>query len=343
VCPEIAAIARNRRNRKTRIWPSAKKSNQNQKSAATSWWLFYWSKGVNKEEMTALLKAYADKLGRVPSFPELQAATGITNRAMRSNFGNYTHMLEACGMERKGAGFRIGMNTLFMEWAGLVRKLGKLPTLMEYTVNSQYSVRHSVRPLMARFGGWKRVPTGLYYYAKKQGLDVEYKDVLDVMAAEAKLEPGQDAGEQPTTMPPRESGGLITRPPGILLDRPVYGPPLLTSPLNCEPTNEAGVIFLFGALAQRLGFCVTRLQGAFPDGEALREMAPGRWQRQLIEFEHESRNFLLHLHEPADCDLIVCWRHNWEDCPLEVLELKSVVGKQTLTTDPRQAGTGEHR
>jgi len=26
----------------------------------------------------------------------------------------------------------------------------------------------------------------------------------------------------------------------------------------------------------------------------------------------------------------VCWRHNWEECPLEVLELKSVVGRLQL-------------
>jgi hypothetical protein len=31
-----------------------------------------------------------------------------------------------------------------------------------------------------------------------------------------------------------------------------------------------------------------------------------------------------------ECDMIVCWRHNWEDCPLEVLELKSLEWKQLL-------------
>ena len=27
------------------------------------------------------------------------------------------------------------------------------------------------------------------------------------------------------------------------------------------------------------------------------------------------------------CDLIVCWRHNWPECPLEVLELSEAVKK----------------
>jgi hypothetical protein len=49
-----------------------------------------------------------------------------------------------------------------------------------------------------------------------------------------------------------------------------------------------------------------------------------------IEFEFESRNFRDHGHDVDGCDVIVCWRHNWTECPahLEVLELQSVI--QTL-------------
>ncbi len=69
---------------------------------------------------------------------------------------------------------------------------------------------------------------------------------------------------------------------------------------------------------------VMRLQAEFPDCEAMREVEPGRWQRVRIEFEYESRNFLAHMHPVAGCDLIVCWNHNWKDCPLEVLELRTL-------------------
>ena len=32
--------------------------------------------------------------------------------------------------------------------------------------------------------------------------------------------------------------------------------------------------------------------------------------------------------------MIVCWEHNWPECPLEVLELKSLVKQYAnLTTD----------
>jgi hypothetical protein len=107
-----------------------------------------------------------------------------------------------------------------------------------------------------------------------------------------------------------------------MFDQPMYGTPLLNSPLNCAPINELGVVFLFGAVAREMGFLVTRLQQEFPDCEALRQVQAGRWQRVLIEFEYESRNFMMHGHNVDECDLIVCWNHNWPECPLEVIELK---------------------
>jgi hypothetical protein len=84
------------------------------------------------------------------------------------------------------------------------------------------------------------------------------------------------------------------------------------------------VILLFGSLARALGFVILRAQAEFPDCEAMREIESNRWQRVRIEFEYESRTFFDHLHPVAECDLIVCWNHNWPDCPLEVLELQSL-------------------
>ena len=86
-----------------------------------------------------------------------------------------------------------------------------------------------------------------------------------------------------------------------------------------------------------LGFLVLRIQTEFPDCEAMRVVGENRLQRVKIECEYESRNFLKHMHEPTGCDLIVCWEHNWPECPLEVVELKTAVSPQTreenLTTD----------
>jgi hypothetical protein len=96
-------------------------------------------------------------------------------------------------------------------------------------------------------------------------------------------------------------------------------------PMAYAPVNELGVIFLFGAMSWQLGFVIHKLQAEFPDCEAMRRVSEDRCQLVKIEFELESRNFLKHMHDPSKCDLIVCWRHNWPECPLEVLELRKLL------------------
>jgi hypothetical protein len=115
----------------------------------------------------------------------------------------------------------------------------------------------------------------------------------------------------------------------IFADRPVYGAPMPTRGLAYEPVNETGVVLLFGILAWNLGFHVERVQTDFPDCEAMFEVQPGKWQRVRIEFEYESRNFKIHRHPVDKCDMIVCWRHNWTECPrrLKVVELREVIDR----------------
>jgi hypothetical protein len=112
-----------------------------------------------------------------------------------------------------------------------------------------------------------------------------------------------------------------------LPDRPMLGAPTRPCGLAYEPVNEMGVLALFCMLSRQLGFVIESVQAAFPDCEAKMEVEPGRWQHFRIEFEYESRNFRDHRHDPEKCDLIVCWRHNWKDCPpnLQVLELSKVM------------------
>lgn len=91
------------------------------------------------------------------------------------------------------------------------------------------------------------------------------------------------------------------------------------------PVNEAGVILLFGMIAGEIGYSIDNVQGGFPDCEGKRRVSAERWERVRIEFEYRSRNFVRHQHDPKGCDLIVCWEHDWGECPLEVIELKSVI------------------
>ena len=80
-------------------------------------------------------------------------------------------------------------------------------------------------------------------------------------------------------------------------------------------------------VARELGYMVEAVQEGYPDCEAKRQIDKGKWQRVKIEFEFASRNFRDHGHAVDGCDLIVCWKHNWDECPsnIEILELKSVI------------------
>jgi hypothetical protein len=122
--------------------------------------------------------------------------------------------------------------------------------------------------------------------------------------------------------------GTRLDPRGVRKDRAVMGEPFDRSPMTNAPVNELGVMVLFGMVAAGLGLQVESVQGKFPDCVAKRQVAPGKWQYLRIEFEYESKNFKLHGHDPKGCDMIVCWRHNWKECPaeIEVVELSKLVG-----------------
>jgi hypothetical protein len=124
--------------------------------------------------------------------------------------------------------------------------------------------------------------------------------------------------------------GTRLAPRGVKKDRPVMGEPFDRSPMTNAPVNELGVMVLFGMVAAGLGLQVESVQGKFPDCLAKRQVAPGKWQHLRIEFEYESKNFKLHGHDPKGCDMIVCWKHNWKDCPaeIEVVELSRLFGQR---------------
>jgi hypothetical protein len=106
-----------------------------------------------------------------------------------------------------------------------------------------------------------------------------------------------------------------------------YGSPIDFRGLRHAPINEQGVVYLFGMVSYELGFLVEAVHTTFPDCEAKRcvDRRDDRWQRVRIEFEYRSRSFLEHGHVTNDCDIVICWEHNWPDCPLEVVELRQKI------------------
>lgn len=116
------------------------------------------------------------------------------------------------------------------------------------------------------------------------------------------------------------------------------GRPLNFRGIIYEPQSEQAVVHLFGAVSEEMGYRVEKIQHAFPDCIALRRVPGGRgaWERVRVEFELRSSQFRLHKHNPAGCDVIVCWEHDWQASPLEVLELRLVV--QALCAKKKDEG-----
>jgi hypothetical protein len=274
---------------------------------------FNGEKAMSREEILTAIQGLAEKLGRVPTLTEIKTMTPVGRRAVRSHFGTYTNALIECGMET-GRRFRIPMEALFADWARVTREIQRIPSATEYEEKGI----HSMRPLHARCGSWRKVPHMMLKYAQEQGLVEQWPDVVAMARAEkelswpatASLWPGHEAARW-----------------DVFTNRPVYGTPMNMGPLAHAPTNEMGVVFLFGAMVRDLGYVVTLLQAEFPDCEALRQVKQDRWQRLRIEFEFESLNFVKHGHDVKGCDMIICWKHNWPECPLEVVELSKLVGK----------------
>ncbi|OIO34197.1 MAG: hypothetical protein AUJ70_01620 [Candidatus Omnitrophica bacterium CG1_02_40_15] len=94
-----------------------------------------------------------------------------------------------------------------------------------------------------------------------------------------------------------------------------------------EPINEQGVILLFAALADELGFQIEAVRSEFPDALLRRKNIKGNWTNCKVEFEYKSSSFKTHGHNPKQCDLIICWEHDWKEYPIEVICLKEIAKK----------------
>lgn len=119
-------------------------------------------------------------------------------------------------------------------------------------------------------------------------------------------------------------------------NKSVVGQPINYRNLMYGPVNEQGVVLLFGMLFEELGMIVEEVKTGFPDATVRRFNGKG-WVRERVEFEYVSLNFKKHKHPVDECDIIVCWKHNWTQCPLEVIDLiKYIPFSPTANTMTRQ-------
>ncbi len=271
------------------------------------------SPSISGRKIISSLRSIARTLKRSPHKVEFLARSGISQHQFEKNFDAWNDALAAANLAPNIPTPKSN-SELLEDWANVARKLGRCPSIPDYRSNGG---RFGVVTFRSRFKSWRAVRRVFYKHAAG---DKTWEDVLKII---------------------RERESRCTKPwlitPGFAFESPraaqlfasdsiTYGEPLDFEFLRNAPVNEAGVIYLFGCLAPKLGYVVEAIQTAFPDCEAKRRDPDGRFRRVRIEFEFESRNFLLHGHDAAACDVIVCWRDNWPECPLQVVELSRELG-----------------
>jgi hypothetical protein len=369
----------------------------------------------DRDRIVAEINKLGEKLGRAPSQTELRRECRITWHQVHKHFGGMKAAVRAAGLEPGPKGGPLDERTLVLDWARVVRELGRLPIQAEYDERG----KHTAGTLHARIR-WRELGHRFVLLVRELHLESEWADVLETVWNQypwlkhlavsnwEKLRPFSDrvigrSGDLVIGKP--EEIGREFPPPGAVVSQEhsqgmrlgrivgaalaieifmawersiqqsalsiqplnsieqlesvdraamteieagaqaetrgdqlsaprkaaaigvVYGEPLGLAAMAHAPTNEYGVLFMFGVVAADLGFRIERVQREFPDVEAKREVAPGIWKLQLWELEWCSRNFKEHRHDPKGCRGIICWKHNWPDIPegLEVIELSRVV------------------
>lgn len=272
---------------------------------------------VTRDSIVEAAKSVAAQVGPSMSRADFERVTGISQYHVYRLFpeGGWSEVKRLAGLDRHPKDNQpLADEDILREFHRVATELGQVPTWAMFA----HKARISADVVRRRFGGLQGTLTAYrdWLEANEPG-----SSLLSQLQVKSRHEiPTPPVVETDADIPPTSSTWEK-------IEGPVYGAPIDFRGLRHAPVNEQGVVFLFGMVAYELGFIVEAVHAAFPDCEAKRciDTRNQRWQRVRIEFEYKSRTFRDHGHDPNGCDLIVCWEHNWSECPLEVLELRKVL------------------
>ena len=272
------------------------------------------------QDILEAIRNAAKDLGHSPSRAEFKARSSVSEYQILAHFPNWREAVRAAGLTADATNLRLDDGQLLQDWGEVVRRDRRIPSRDQYRREGSYNPGTFEK----HFGPWSGVPKKFADFAQGKA---EWADVLPLLP----LPPSRSRATSGSAGSRQTVASLPTPGPqhrhAKLGDRAAYGNPIDFRGLRHEPVNEQGVVFLFGMVAKELGYMVEALQAEFPDCEAKRQVAPNKWQRVRVEFEFESKNFRDHGHPDEGCDVIICWRHNWPECPthIEVVELEAVI------------------
>ena len=264
----------------------------------------------SREEMIAALRALAARIdARELTCRRFLEETGVSRRLFYRHAGTWLALCQAAGMIPVMSNARIPDEALLAAMRDAFVAAGGVGRYAAFERHFAYSAR----VLWARFGSWAEALVRFEGWARVHAPEFPHFDSLTIARNKAER---RRKSHSP-------AAGPIWDPTAA---RPC-GEPVRLGALLHAPINENGVILACGMFADRLGFAIESVAVGFPDCIAKRRLGAERWQTVRIEFEYRSHSFRDHKHDPAGCDLIVCWAHDWADCPLPVIELKSALAR----------------
>jgi hypothetical protein len=270
-----------------------------------------------KEELIAAAQALAKKLGATRlSERAFRTSVGISRRRFQRHFRSWAELCAQAGLEPIALREPISDDRIFRAMHDAFLAQGGIGTRLETIERLEIGIDTVYR----RCGNWTRALIEFAAWARENAPNFPYLPDIErrtLYLTTTKRDVAKYLRPSPSDMPPG--------PPWRTVGGRLCGDPMHDWPMLHEPINESGVVLAFGMLARDLGFVVDSVAPGFPDCTAKRRVGTKQWESVRIEFEYRSRNFAAHKHDPEGCDLIVCWEHDWPDCPLEVLELRAAV------------------
>jgi hypothetical protein len=273
---------------------------------------------ITREQIVEAAKRCASEFGGPLSKADFERLSHISDHQIYRLFpeGGWSEIRELAGIGRHPLDRDpLTDDQLLAEFARVATEIGRIPTWGMFASKGKVSAD----AVSKRFGGMQGTLKRLRDWLETRQPDSPLFEKLQVKSRH-EIPPAPQA----SVVQPVGTQAVWEKGTG-----PVFGRPINFRGLRHAPINEQGVVFLFGMVAYELGFIVEAVQAGCPDCEAKRcvDRKNDRWQRVRIEFEFLSSNFLEHRHDPSGCDVIVCWQHNWPECPLEVVELRTVIDR----------------
>jgi hypothetical protein len=275
---------------------------------------------ISNEEIVEKTQALARQLGKETL--EYKDLVDVASKyAIGHRFGGIGKLMDAAGLKKISPRERLARlskklddESLFAELHRVELNAGREPSTCVLGAFGKYSRK----PYLRRFGTWaKALEAYREWKAKNTGR------LGEISNAEPRGVP--ESGGKPEPAPAFNPRKYLKQP--LEKREPPIGEVIEFRGMRYAPTNELGVVALFGLVARDIGFRIETIQPGFPDAQALFLSDPkrGLWSRTRIEFEFRSSSFSAHRHDPKKCDFIVCWVHDWPACPLNVVELKSEI------------------